>query len=144
MSWKYYDQSLITYKAAIAIQPTSKLNGQTDAYSFWDPLAARYESYTPGMKSHFTDTSHLLTDISNGNLSNISYVIPPGDDSDHPPANITLGEKFVATIVDSIEFSPYWNHTAIFLTWDDYGGWYDHVAPRPPTHSACRSGYLCS
>jgi phospholipase C len=49
--------------------------------------------------------------------------------SEDPPANITLGMDWVVNVVDSIMNSQYWNSTAIILTWDDYGGFYDHVPP---------------
>jgi phospholipase C len=56
--------------------------------------------------------------------------MPPTDAvSEHPPYSILNGQSFVVATVNSIMQSPYWNSTAIFLTWDDYGGWYDHVPP---------------
>ena len=58
-------------------------------------------------------------------------VIPSSPISEHPPANVKLGMEWVTYVVDSIMKSPYWNSTAIILTWDDYGGFYDHVPPPP-------------
>jgi phospholipase C len=49
--------------------------------------------------------------------------------SDHPPANLSQGMAFVASVVDAVEESPEWSSTAVFLSWDDYGGFYDNVAP---------------
>ena len=56
-------------------------------------------------------------------------MIPGAAFSDHPPANMTAGESFVANLVNAVEQSALWSSTAIFLTWDDYGGFYDHAAP---------------
>jgi phospholipase C len=74
--------------------------------------------------------AQVLTDIANGQLANVSWVIPTGQESDHPGGNQGLGPSWVASIVNAIGNSQYWDNTAIFITWDDWGGWYDHVAPR--------------
>ena len=71
----------------------------------------------------------VLTDIRNGQLANVSWVIPTGQASDHAGANNGSGPSWVAQVVNAIGNSPYWAHTAIFITWDDWGGWYDHVRP---------------
>jgi phospholipase C len=73
--------------------------------------------------------SQVLTDISNGQLANVSWIIPAGQESDHARGNKGLGPSWVASIVNAIGNSQYWDNTAIIITWDDWGGWYDHVAP---------------
>jgi phospholipase C len=72
----------------------------------------------------------VLTDINNGDLATVSWVIPDGKYSDHPSINDGSGPSWVASIVNAIGSSPYWANTAIIITWDDWGGWYDHVAPK--------------
>jgi phospholipase C len=73
----------------------------------------------------------ILTDISNNQLATVSWVIPAGQNSDHPGSTEwTGGPSWVASIVNAIGNSSYWANTAIFITWDDWGGWYDHVAPQ--------------
>jgi phospholipase C len=71
----------------------------------------------------------ILTDISNGQLAAVSWVIPRGQASDHASISDGSGPSWVASIVNAIGNSQYWDNTAIFITWDDWGGWYDHVAP---------------
>ena len=71
----------------------------------------------------------VLTDIANGQLAVVSWVIPTGQVSDHPIFNDGSGPSWVAAVVNAIGNSQYWSNTAIFITWDDWGGWYDHVAP---------------
>jgi phospholipase C len=71
----------------------------------------------------------VLQDISNGQLQQVSWVIPDGAQSDHAESNDGSGPSWVAAIVNEIGNSPYWANTAIIITWDDWGGWYDHVAP---------------
>ena len=73
--------------------------------------------------------TQILTDIANGNLPAVSWVIPTAQASDHPQKNTGLGPSWVASVVNSIGNSSYWSSTAIFITWDDWGGWYDHVSP---------------
>jgi phospholipase C len=72
----------------------------------------------------------VLTDIVNSQLPAVSWIIPAGQNSDHPGSlNGTGGPSWVASIVNAIGNSSYWSSTAIVITWDDWGGWYDHVAP---------------
>lgn len=71
----------------------------------------------------------ILTDITNNQLQDVSWVIPDGTDSDHAGTSGTSGPSWVASVVNAIGNSPYWADTAIFITWDDWGGWYDHVPP---------------
>ena len=74
--------------------------------------------------------TQVLEDIANGQLAQVSWVIPDGRDSDHAASNDGSGPSWVASIVNSIGNSAYWSNTAIIITWDDWGGWYDHVAPK--------------
>lgn len=73
--------------------------------------------------------TQVLTDIANGQLAQVTWVIPDGADSDHAASNNGTGPSWVASIVNAIGTSPYWSNTAIIITWDDWGGWYDHVVP---------------
>lgn len=81
--------------------------------------------------------SDVLTDISKCKLADVSWVVPTGQNSDHPRLNTGGGPSWVASIVDSIGESPcrnadgssYWHSTAIVISWDDWGGWYDHEPP---------------
>jgi hypothetical protein len=81
-----------------------------------------------------TNPAQVLTDISACNLPAVSWVIPTGDNSDHAAFNTGTGPQWVASIVNAIgaQSCPsenYWANTAILITWDDWGGWYDHVRP---------------
>jgi phospholipase C len=72
----------------------------------------------------------VLRDIATHQLAEVSWVIPDGSFSDHASISTNEGPSWVGSIVNSIGNSPYWNNTVILITWDDWGGWYDHVAPR--------------
>ena len=94
-----------------------------------------YESFgyvqgSPGAKANFSPGSRFAKDVAAGNLSQVSWVIGAPGGSEHPPQNIQSGENSVADdIVNTLGASAYWNSCALFLTWDDYGGFYDHVPP---------------
>ena len=88
--------------------------------------------------------TQILTDIANKQLPAVSWVIPTGQASDHPGVNDGSGPSWVASVVNAIGNSSYWANTAIILTWDDWGGWYDHVPPPKVINDGTSwgSGYL--
>ncbi len=71
----------------------------------------------------------ILQDIQAGHLADVTFVTPSKNASDHAGKNDGSGPSWVASIVNSIGQSSYWKDTAIFVTWDDWGGWFDHVKP---------------
>jgi phospholipase C len=76
------------------------------------------------------DPPQVLKDIAARRLKSISWVIPTLQDSDHAGERQTgSGPSWVAAIVNAIGESAYWNNTVVIITWDDWGGWYDHVPP---------------
>ncbi len=84
-------------------------------------------SYT----THVTyPSSKVLTDISQGKLASVVWVTPTAPASDHAGETDGSGPSWVASVVNAIGESQYWDSTAIFVVWDDWGGWYDHVAPQ--------------
>ncbi|MGA2003230.1 MAG: alkaline phosphatase family protein [Terriglobales bacterium] len=93
--------------------------------------------WTKGESNGYVDTvpPDVLNDISNCALSQVSWITPAGQYSDHP-INSGQGPSWVAAIVNAIGANSscddgvgYWKDTAIFIAWDDWGGWYDHVPP---------------
>lgn len=75
------------------------------------------------------DPAQVLRDIQAGALPSVSWVVPTGLESDHAKENDGSGPSWVAAIVNAIGQSAYWPNTVILIAWDDWGGWYDHVAP---------------
>jgi phospholipase C len=71
----------------------------------------------------------ILTDIQAGDLANVTWVIPDAPNSDHAGNSTDNGPSWVDNIVNAVGQSPFWGSTAIIVTWDDWGGWFDHVAP---------------
>ncbi len=74
--------------------------------------------------------TQVLTDIANGQLAQMTWIVPAATYSDHAYVDGTAeGPDWVASITNAIGASPFWDSTVIFITWDDWGGWYDHVPP---------------
>jgi phospholipase C len=69
-----------------------------------------------------------------GTLPKVSWIVPSGSDSEHPPSSVHRGQAHVTAVINAAMRSPDWGSTAIFLSWDDWGGFYDHV--RPPRADA--------
>jgi len=100
------------------------------AGSIWTgPNAIQHIRSGPDWANVIIPQTQVLTDILNGQLAQVTWVIPDGADSDHAASNNGTGPSWVASIVNAIGTSQYWSDTAIIITWDDWGGWYDHVAP---------------
>jgi phospholipase C len=99
---------------------------------FWNAYdAIRHIRYGSDWSKNMRNPStQFFTDIQNGNLPAISWVIPTWGNSDHAGNGSKTGPSWVASLVNAVGQSQYWNSTAIFIFWDDYGGWYDHVGPK--------------
>jgi phospholipase C len=82
--------------------------------------------------------TNIFTDVSDGTLPAVSWVIPEDDNSDHLGEPEDNGPEWVASVVNAVGQSSYWNSTAIVILWDDWGGLYDHAAPACLSKSQCR------
>jgi phospholipase C len=100
------------------------------------PFALLY-TYVQAHQENVTAIAQFYADAAAGVLPEIAFVDPSffGDDTtesdEHPPANVQVGQAFVAGIVQAIFDSPNWSDAALFITYDEHGGFYDHVAPPP-------------
>jgi phospholipase C len=120
VSWKYY--------------ATQKMNA-----GIWEPFEAmQYVRYGPDWNNIIAPQTKILTDPGKGDLASVSFVTPSLADSDHPPLKpgqgSDLGPSWVASVVNAIGESSYWNSTAIIVLWDDWGGWYDNSSPPQPDY----------
>lgn len=126
VGWRYYAQGLSSSQTSIWTGPNAIKH-------ICDPNTRNGVLTCTGIEwsTHVTlDPSQVLTDIANNQLAQVVWVTPDGADSDHPAGNTGGGPSWVASIVNAIGSSAYWQNTAILITWDDWGGWYDHVAPK--------------
>jgi len=97
--------------------------------SIWNPLPSFTDVKEDGELGNVKDTSLFFADIESGTLPSVIWLAPSNRYSEHPPALLSTGQAYVAGIVNAIARSRYWDSTAIFLSWDDWGGFYDHVRP---------------
>ena len=96
---------------------------------FWNPLPGFQTVQQDGQLHDVTSPSNYFQMARKGRLPSVSWIVPNGRNSEHPPASIANGQAWVTRIVNAAMKSPDWKHTAIFLSWDDWGGFYDHVVP---------------
>ncbi|MGC2638707.1 MAG: alkaline phosphatase family protein [Acidobacteriaceae bacterium] len=114
VSWRYY-------------APTMSQGGYI--WSAYD--AIRHIRYGPDWSRNvIAPSTQFFSDIQNGTLAQMTWIVPDLAYSDHSgPFATAEGPSWVGDIVNAIGESPYWNSTAILISWDDWGGWYDHVNP---------------
>jgi phospholipase C len=112
VSWKYY---------------AAPLSGIGEVWSEFSSVRSVY--YGPDWKKVISPQTRILTDARNGALADVSWVTPDWKDSDHTGSGYNRGPSWVTSIVNAIGESQYWNSTVVFVLWDDWGGWYDDVAP---------------
>ncbi|CAN5491889.1 hypothetical protein BH09MYX1_BH09MYX1_65100 [soil metagenome] len=93
-----------------------------------------------GYQTHFRKQSDLVPDLVGGHLANLTIAhLWSGDVSEHPEANPCAGENFTVQIINAAMKLPQWKEMAIVVTWDDWGGFYDHV---PPKVEKCKNGQI--
>jgi phospholipase C len=106
----------------------------------WNPLRSFDDVKQAGQLGNIQSLSNYYTDVQQPKtcgLPNVSWVIPNGNVSEHPVSKVSKGQTYVTSVINAVMRSPCWNSTAVFLSWDEWGGFYDHVAP--PTVS--NTGY---
>ncbi|MGI8824975.1 MAG: phospholipase C [Chloroflexota bacterium] len=123
ISWKYY-------------APAQNQSGYV-----WSTLdAIRHIRFGADWQTHVVHHTKFATDALAGKLPKVSWLVEPGPVSDHPPASICAGENWTVRQINAIMRNPQeWAHTIIILTWDDFGGFYDHV--NPPAGRNAQIGY---
>jgi phospholipase C len=104
-----------------------KQNAKTPG--IWNPLPYFDTVRSDGQLSNIQSVDHFYAGAKRGSLPAVSWVVPSGEISEHPPSPVTFGQSYVTSLVNAVMGSPDWSSTAIFLSWDDWGGFYDHVSP---------------
>jgi phospholipase C len=83
----------------------------------------------PDWQTNVVPVTEFITDALAGKLPQVSWVTPPAVSSEHPGAGVCRGENWTVQQINAVMQGPLWQSTAIFVTWNDFGGFYDHVAP---------------
>jgi phospholipase C len=111
--WRYYDE-----------------DKRFREHSLWNPLPG-FASFQkdPDLMAHLVNLDSFYRDIKERRLPAVAWLVPTFKNSEHPPADAAQGMWHVTRLINAVMESPYWKKSAIILTWDDYGGFYDHLPP---------------
>ena len=130
VSWGYYvvagTEPDCENDSAVSCAPVQQ-NARTPG--IWNPLPYFDTVRNDGQLSNVQSVSNFYGAAKAGSLPSVSWVVPSGPVSEHPPATTTAGQAYVTSLVNALMRGPEWKSTAIFLAWDDWGGFYDHVQP---------------
>jgi phospholipase C len=95
----------------------------------WNPLPYFDTVRQDGELGNVQSVANFYTSAKAGTLPAVSWVVPSGAVSEHPPGRVSAGQAYVTSLVNAVMRGPDWSSTAIFVSWDDWGGFYDHVVP---------------
>jgi phospholipase C len=130
VSWGYYvvtgSEPDCENPAAIACAPVRQ---DAKTPGIWNPLPYFDTVKADGQLGNIQSVDRFYQAAKRGRLPAVSWVVPSGAVSEHPDAPVSYGQSYVTSLVNAVMRSPDWRSSAIFLTWDDWGGFYDHVAP---------------
>jgi phospholipase C len=95
----------------------------------WNPLPWFDTVRADNQLGNIQSVDKFYAAARSGTLPAVSWVMPAGAVSEHPPSPVSSGQSYVTSVINAVMKSPDWNSTAIFVSWDDWGGLYDHVVP---------------
>jgi phospholipase C len=133
VSWKYYLAEGGTNACADDPEDCPTLPANATVPGIWNPLPRFRTVRENGQLANIVPINQLYIDAASGNLPAVSWVMPTSEVSEHPPARVSVGQHYVTGVINTLMKSSAWSSMAIFLVWDDWGGFYDHV--RPPVAS---------
>jgi phospholipase C len=130
VSWGYYvvsgDEPDCEDDSAISCGPVAQTSNTP---GIWNPLPWFDTVKADGQLENIQSVDKFYAAAKSGNLPSVSWVVPSEEVSEHPPAPVSAGQSYVTGLLNAVMQSPEWDSTAIFVSWDDWGGFYDHMAP---------------
>jgi phospholipase C len=130
VSWGYYvvagTEPDCENDAAVACAPVRQ---KATTPGIWNPLPYFDTVKNDGQLDNIQSVDNYYAAAKNGSLPAVSWVVPSGAVSEHPPSPVSFGQSYVTSLVNAAMNGPDWDSTAVFLSWDDWGGFYDHIAP---------------
>jgi phospholipase C len=130
VSWRYYVFTGTEPDCEQDTQTTCSPKPQSaKTPGIWNPLPSFTDVSSDSQRSNVKSLSAFFSAAKAGTLPAVSWVVPNGTVSEHPTALVSSGQTYVTGLINTIMQSPEWNSTAIFVSWDDWGGFYDHVVP---------------
>jgi phospholipase C len=133
VSWRYYihegsepdcedDEAVTCGKVKLEVKTPGIWNPLPD---FTDVKAGGQEGNVEPLPKFYTAANQAGT----CGLPKVSWIVPSAEVAEHPPSPVAKGQAYVTTLINTIMRSPCWGSTAVFVSWDDWGGFYDHVVP---------------
>jgi phospholipase C len=129
VSWAYYVMAGTEPDCANDQEACAPVPQKAKTPGIWNVLPSFDTVKNDGELGNVQDLRNFYKAAANGTLPNVVWICPAAPFSEHPPALVSRGQAYVTGLVNAIMRSPDWNSTAIFLSWDDWGGFFDHVAP---------------
>ncbi|HEY2159964.1 MAG TPA: alkaline phosphatase family protein [Solirubrobacteraceae bacterium] len=129
VSWRYYLTQGTEPDCADGAMTCTPVPQKVETPEIWNPLPDFVDVHQDHQLRNVVPDTQFFRDAYAGSLPAVSWLIPSGDNSEHAPARISWGQDHVTRAIDAIMSGKDWNSTAIFLAWDDWGGFYDHVKP---------------
>ncbi|HSX53019.1 MAG TPA: alkaline phosphatase family protein [Patescibacteria group bacterium] len=130
ISWGYYvtrgTEPDCESDEALTCDPVNQSPGYP---SIWNPLPQFDTVRNDNQVGNIQGIDSFYNAAKQGTLPAVSWVVPSGQVSEHAPGAISAGQSYVTSLVNTVMSGPEWNSTAIFISWDDWGGYYDHVMP---------------
>jgi phospholipase C len=130
VSWGYYvvsgTEPDCENDAALSCPPVRQ---RASTPGIWNPLPFFDTVRADGQLGNVRSVDRFYAAARSGRLPAVSWVVPSGAVSEHPPAPVSYGQSYVTSLINAVMRSPDWGSSAIFLSWDDWGGFYDHVVP---------------
>ena len=130
VSWAYYVQSGSQPDCPNDQAETCAVVRQSASTpGIWNPLPLFGDVHQDHQLHNIQPLDSYLHAAAAGTLPAVSWIVPSEPDSEHPPASVHQGQAYVTAMINAAMKGPDWNSTAIFLSWDDWGGFYDGVTP---------------
>jgi phospholipase C len=133
VSWRYYLLEGSQPDCEVDEEVTcARVSQEPTTPGIWNPLPAFTDVREDAQEGDVTRLPDFFKEVHQSGtcgLPNVAWLVPNQEVGEHPPASIARGQAYVTTVINSIMRSPCWGSTAIFLSWDDWGGFYDHVVP---------------
>jgi phospholipase C len=130
VSWGYYvspgDEPDCDNPQAIVCGPVPQA---ATTEGIINPLPDFTDVEQDGQEQDIQPTQNFYQQAAAGTLPAVSWIAPSGEVSEHPPSPVSYGQSYVTSLINAVMRSPDWDSSAIFLSWDDWGGFYDHVVP---------------
>jgi phospholipase C len=129
VSWAYYVMAGTEPDCANDHEDCGPVQQKAKTPGIWNPLPYFETVKKDGELGNIRDLREFYTAAANGTLPSVVWICPAGPYSEHPPGLVSRGQAYVTGLINAVMRGPQWSSTAIFLSWDDWGGFYDHVAP---------------